>query len=736
MDSRRPEALVTYCPAGLCTRVCLGLGIGDKFAGPGSRKIWERLVAREVALDKVRNIGVMAHIDAGKTTTTERILYYTGRVHRPGDVDDGATQMDYMEQERERGITIQSAATTCTWRGHQINIIDTPGHVDFTAEVERSLRVLDGAVAVFCGVGGVEPQSETVWRQADRYEVPRIAFINKMDRLGANFTAAVQSMVDRLGANPVPVALPIGVEDTFKGAIDLLEMTARIEHEDDLGATFDTATIPAEMVEEAELARAEMIEALAEVDEELMELFLAEKEPTVEQIAGALRRATLAGEIVPVFCGSALKNKGVQKLLDAIVDYLPSPLDRPAITGAGRDGEEEQARSPGDDEPFSALAFKILADPFAGRLAFLRVYSGKLDAGKTVLNVNTGKRERINRLLRMHADKREDLKEARAGDIVAAVGFKEIRTGDTLTVQEHPLLLEAMNFAEPVIYMAIEPKTKADQDKLGDALKSMADEDPSFQVRMDPDSGQTVIWGMGELHLEIMIDRLQREHRVAANVGRPQVAYRETVTSEVRQRGHFERDLAGKTNFAEVELTIAPGGYGTGNTFVNELTKDVIPAEFVPYIENSAKQACETGVLAGYPLVDVAIRLTGGKFEEGESTEMGFRNAAVGALWDGAKSAKPVLLEPVMAVEISVPAEFLGDVTGHLNSRRGRVMGMEQRKNDQIVQAIVPLVEMFGYATQLRSLTQGRGVFSMQLSRYEKVPEKIAVEIMRLHAGA
>ncbi len=693
-------------------------------------------MAREVALDKVRNIGVMAHIDAGKTTTTERILYYTGRVHRPGDVDDGATQMDYMEQERERGITIQSAATTCTWRGHQINIIDTPGHVDFTAEVERSLRVLDGAVAVFCGVGGVEPQSETVWRQADRYEVPRIAFINKMDRLGANFTAAVQSMVDRLGANPVPVALPIGVEDTFKGAIDLLEMTARIEHEDDLGATFDTATIPAEMVEEAELARAEMIEALAEVDEELMELFLAEKEPTVEQIAGALRRATLAGEIVPVFCGSALKNKGVQKLLDAIVDYLPSPLDRPAITGAGRDGEEEQARSPGDDEPFSALAFKILADPFAGRLAFLRVYSGKLDAGKTVLNVNTGKRERINRLLRMHADKREDLKEARAGDIVAAVGFKEIRTGDTLTVQEHPLLLEAMNFAEPVIYMAIEPKTKADQDKLGDALKSMADEDPSFQVRMDPDSGQTVIWGMGELHLEIMIDRLQREHRVAANVGRPQVAYRETVTSEVRQRGHFERDLAGKTNFAEVELTIAPGGYGTGNTFVNELTKDVIPAEFVPYIENSAKQACETGVLAGYPLVDVAIRLTGGKFEEGESTEMGFRNAAVGALWDGAKSAKPVLLEPVMAVEISVPAEFLGDVTGHLNSRRGRVMGMEQRKNDQIVQAIVPLVEMFGYATQLRSLTQGRGVFSMQLSRYEKVPEKIAVEIMRLHAGA
>jgi len=693
-------------------------------------------VAREVALEMVRNIGIMAHNDAGKTTTTERILFYTGRVHRPGDVDDGATQMDYMEQERERGITIQSAATTCTWRGHRINIIDTPGHVDFTAEVERSLRVLDGAVAVFCGVGGVEPQSETVWRQADRYDVPRIAFINKMDRLGADFGAAVQSMVDRLGARPVPVTLPIGVEDTFRGAIDLLEMTSRIEHVDSLGATYETAMIPAEMVEEAELARVEMIEALAEVDEELMELFLNEEEPSVGQIAGALRRATLTGEIVPVFCGSSLKNKGVQKLLDGIVDYLPSPLDRPPVLGTGRDGEGEQTRVTGDDEPFSALAFKILADPFAGKLAFLRVYSGTLDAGKTVLNVNTGKRERINRLLRMHADKREDLKEVRAGDIVAAVGFKEIRTGDTLTVQEHPLLLEAMDFAEPVIYMAIEPKTKADQEKLGLALKSMAEEDPSFQVRKDADSGQTVVWGMGELHLEIMIDRLQREHRVAANVGRPQVAYRETVTAEVTQRGLFERELAGKTNFAEVELVIAPGEYGMGNTFVNELADGALPADFVPFVEDSAMQACGTGVLAGYPLVDVAVRLTHARFEEGESTEMGFRNAAVNALWDGAKNAKPVLLEPVMAVEISVPADFLGDVTGHLNSRRGRVVGMDQRKNEQVIRAEVPLVEMFGYATQLRSLTQGRGVFTMQLSRYEKVPDKIAAEMMRLHAGA
>ncbi|MCK9995621.1 MAG: elongation factor G [Candidatus Krumholzibacteria bacterium] len=693
-------------------------------------------MAREVALELVRNIGIMAHIDAGKTTTTERILYYTGRVHRPGDVDDGATQMDYMEQERERGITIMSAATTCRWRDCQINIIDTPGHVDFTAEVERSLRVLDGAVAVFCGVGGVEPQSETVWRQADRYGVPRIAFVNKMDRLGADFERAVESMVERLGARPLKVNLPIGAEEAFTGVVDLLEMNARTPHEEDLGATFETVEIPAGMVGEAEAARAEMIETAADVDEELAELFLAETEPTVEQLKAGIRRATLAGEIVPVFCGSALKNKGVQKLLDAIVDYLPSPLDRPPITGTGKDGEGEEGRSPGDEEPFSALAFKILADPFAGRLAFLRVYSGKLDAGKTVLNVNTGKRERIQRLLRMHADKREDLQEVRTGDIVAAVGFKKIRTGDTLTVQEHPLLLEAMAFAEPVIYMAIEPKTKADQDKLGEALQSMADEDPSFQVRKDPDSGQTVIWGMGELHLEIMIDRLMREHRVACNVGRPQVAYRETVSIKKRSHGEFLKDLAGKTNFAEVELVIAPGDYGTGNTFANEVGEDVIPGEFIPFIESSAKQACETGVLAGYPLVDVAIRLVGGKFDEGESTEMGFRNAAVTALWDGAKAADPVLLEPVMDVEINVPAEFLGDVTGHLNSRRGRVTGMGQQGGIQVVHAVVPLVEMFEYATRLRSLTQGRGVFSMQLARYDKVPEKIAAEITRLNAGA
>jgi elongation factor G len=557
-----------------------------------------------------------------------------------------------------------------------------------------------------------------------------------MDRLGADFDKAVASMVERLGARPLKVNLPIGAEESFTGVIDLLEMNARYEHEEDLGATFETATIPAELAGEAEAARAELIESVAEVDEELAELFLAETEPTLAQLAAGIRRATLAGELVPVFCGSALKNKGVQKLLDGVVDYLPSPLDRPAIQGTGKDGQGAESRRPDDGEPFSALAFKILADPFAGRLAFLRVYSGKLDAGKTVLNVNTGKRERIQRLLRMHADKREDLTEARTGDIVAAVGFKEIRTGDTLAVQEHPVLLEAMSFAEPVIYMAIEPKTKADQDKLGEALQSMADEDPSFQVRKDPDSGQTVIWGMGELHLEIMVDRLMREHRVACNVGRPQVAYRETVTKKTRSRGDFAKELAGKTNFAQVELVIAPGDYGTGNTFVNEASPEQVPAEFVPFVESSAKQACETGVLAGYPLVDVVIRLVGGKFDEGESTEMGFRNAAVTALWDGAKAAGPVLLEPVMSVEINVPAEFLGDVTGHLNSRRGRVTGMDQLRGNQIVHAQVPLVEMFGYATQLRSLTQGRGVFSMQLERYDKVPEKIAADITRLYAGA
>ena len=693
-------------------------------------------MARLVALETIRNIGIMAHIDAGKTTSTERILYYTGRVHRPGDVDDGATQMDYMDQERERGITIMSAATFCTWNDHQINIIDTPGHVDFTAEVERSLRVLDGAVAVFCGVGGVEPQSETVWKQADRYEVPRIAFINKMDRLGADFMAAIDSMVERLDAHPLPVNLPVGVEDTFRGVVNLLTMEARIYNNDDLGASWETVPVPAEMADEAATARAGLIETLAEADEEIMEIFVAEQEPSPEQLTAAIRRTTLSGALVPVLCGSALKNKGVQDLLDAIVAYLPSPLDRPAVVGIEVEGVPGGERRPGDDEPFCALTFKILADPFAGRLAFLRVYSGAFRAGNTVWNATTGKRERLQRLLRMHADKREDLQIIRTGDIAAAVGFKQIRTGDTLTAQEAPLLLEAINFADPVIYMAIEPRTKADQEKLGGALRDLEDEDPSFHVRKDPDSGQTVIWGMGELHLEIMVDRLRRERNIACNLGRPQVAYRETVSREVTASGTFERDLAGKTNFAKVELTIAPGDYGTGITFVNETDPGRVPAEFVPFVAESARQACETGVLAGYPLVDLAIRLTGGAFAEGESTELGFRNAATSALWDGAKAGEPVLLEPVMSVEVVAPVDHVGDVTGNLNSRRGKVTGMDQRRGDQVVHAEVPLVEMFGYATQLRSLTQGRGVFSMQLARYERVPEKIAADITRLYAGA
>ena len=690
-------------------------------------------------LEKYRNIGIMAHIDAGKTTTTERVLFYSGRVHRPGEVDDGAAQMDYMEQEKERGITITSAATTTSWRDTRINIIDTPGHVDFTAEVERSLRVLDGAVAVFCGVGGVEPQSETVWKQADTYGVPRIAFINKMDRLGADFDRAIKSMVDRLAAKPLPLQFPIGAEDTFRGAVDLLEMRARIENADDLGMTFLDEPVPAELQGRMEEARGAMIETLAEADDEIMDLYigsdLAEDEISTEQLVAAIRRVTLSGALVPVLCGSSLKNKGVKRLLDAIVDYLPSPLDRPEVAGLTTEGEPGEIRRADDEEPFAALAFKILADPFAGRLAFLRVYSGRLEAGKTVLNVNTGKRERINRLLRIHAEKREDVKEARTGDIVAAVGFKEIRTGDTLTAFEAPLVLDEMTFAEPVIYLAIEPKTKADQDKLGEALKALADEDPSFHVRKDKDSGQTVIWGMGELHLEILIDRLQREHKVACNVGRTQVAYRETITKPVVHTAEYTRDAAGKTNFARVELTLEPGKSGTGVAFANEASEGQIPAEFVPFIEDSAVMACETGVLAGYPLTDISIRLTGGAFEEGESSEMGFRNAAVNALWDGAKDADPVMLEPIMAVEISTPSDFLGDVTGHLNSQRGRVLGMTQRKSDQVVTAEVPLDSMFGYATSLRSLTQGRGAYSMQLARYDKVPEKIAAEMTRLNAG-
>jgi elongation factor G len=693
-------------------------------------------VARKVALEKIRNIGIMAHIDAGKTTTTERVLFYTGRIHRPGEIDDGATQMDYMEQERERGITITSAATTTVWRDHWINLIDTPGHVDFTVEVERSLRVLDGAVAVFCGVGGVEPQSETVWKQADRYGVPRLAFVNKMDRLGADFDRVIGMMRDRLLARPVPVVLPIGSEEAFRGIVDLIEMRALLFHEADLGSTWEVAPIPAECVVAAAAGRQAMVEAAAEHDEELMELFVAEKNPTSAQLVRALRRGTLAGALVPVFCGSALKNKGVQRLLDGVVDFLPSPLDREGVRGHDPQNESTLVRQPSDDEPFSALVFKIASDPHAGTLAFTRVYSGLIEAGKVALNVNTGRRERVQKIFRMHADKREELAEARTGDIVAIVGPKELRTGVTLADIEAPILLEAMTFPEPVIYVAIEPKTKADADKLVEALASLSLEDPTFQVKKDPDSGQTVIWGMGELHLEIISDRLQREFKVACNVGRPQVAYRESITTSVTNDYEHRKEVGGRGNYARVKLALAPAAYGSGVSFANDLPAGTLPAVFVTAIENGARQAAETGILAGYALVDLSVRLVDAAQIEGESTEADFAYAATEAFWNGARDAKPALLEPVMQVEVVVPESYLGDVTGHLNARRGKITGMEQVRMDRVIQAEVPLTEMFGYATQLRSLSQGRGVYTMQLARYDRVPEKIAAQITRLYVGS
>ncbi|MDY0108523.1 MAG: elongation factor G [Candidatus Krumholzibacteria bacterium] len=693
-------------------------------------------MSRTVNLNQVRNIGIMAHIDAGKTTTTERILFYTGRVHRPGEVDDGAAQMDYMEQEKERGITITSAATTVTWRDCRINLIDTPGHVDFTMEVERSLRVLDGAVAVFCAVGGVEPQSETVWRQADRYRVPRLAFVNKLDRLGADFPRVLAMMRDRLGARPVPVCLPIGAEENFRGIVDLLSMTARLYHDDDLGATWTDDEIPAELQAEAAQARAHLVEAAAEMDEAVMEQFLADQEPDRDRLVQALRRGTIQAGLVPVFCGSALKNKGVQRLLDGIVEFLPSPVERPAISGVDPRSDETQTREPRDDEPFSALVFKLVADKHAGSLAFARVYSGALEAGKVALNVAAGKKERVQRIFRMHADKREELKEARTGDIVALVGPKHLRTGTSLTDLEAPLLLEPMVFPDPVIYVAIEPRTKADGLKLKDALDVLSYEDPTFQVKIDPDSGQTVIWGMGELHLEIIADRLRREFNVACNVGRPQVAYRETITVETVSEFERRKDPAGHGNYAKVVLGLAPGSYGSGVVFEPAPGGVGLVPDFLAAIENGVRMACDTGVLAGYSLVDLRIDLRQAGVTDGETAEPDLAYAASEALWNGARDAQPVVLEPVMAVEVVVPESYLGDVTGHLNSRRGKITGLAQVRNDRVVQAVVPLAEMFGYATQLRSLTQGRGVYSMQLARYERVPDRVAADLTRHYVGA
>jgi len=703
-------------------------------------------MARKVPLERTRNIGIMAHIDAGKTTTTERILFYTGRTHKLGEVHEGAATMDWMEQEQERGITITSAATTAFWKDHRINIIDTPGHVDFTVEVERSLRVLDGAIAVFDAVAGVEPQSETVWRQADKYRVPRIAFINKMDRVGANFDASVQSMVDRLGARPVPVQLPLGAEADFQGVIDLITMRA-IVWRDELGREWGEEDIPAEYLDRAQEARTQLIEAVAEYDDELMEDYLEERPIEPERLKADLRKATLdfhGGErppLTPVLCGAAFKNKGIQPLLDAVIDYLPSPLDIPPVSGvvpgsAGDDGEERvEERPASDDAPFAALAFKVMSDPFVGKLTYFRVYSGTLQAGSKVLNATTGRTERIGRLLMMHANHREEQDEVYAGDIAAAVGLKQTSTGDTLCDPQHPIVLETMQFPEPVVHLSIEPKTKADQEKLSVGLSRLAEEDPTFRVRTDEETGQTVISGMGELHLEVIVDRLRREFNVDANVGRPQVAYRETIKGSAnRVEGKFIRQTGGAGQYGVVYIDIEPAP-GEGFDFVNEVKGGAVPSEFIPAVEQGIEEAMASGVLAGYPVQDVRVRLVDGKSHEVDSSEMAFKIAGSLAFKDAAKRANPVLLEPIMSVEVVTPQEFVGDVIGDLSRRRGRVESQEQRGNAIAVRASVPLAEMFGYATDLRSMTQGRANYTMQFSRYEEVPPQIAREIIESRSG-
>jgi elongation factor G len=684
-----------------------------------------------VALERTRNIGIMAHIDAGKTTTTERILYYTGRTHKMGEVHEGAATMDWMAQEQERGITITSAATTAFWRDSRINIIDTPGHVDFTVEVERSLRVLDGAIAVFDAVAGVEPQSETVWRQADRYHVPRIAFINKMDRTGADFFQSVQSMVDRLGAKPVPVQLPLGREEGFRGVIDLVEMRA-LAWNDPLGVNVEEGEIPAELSEQANEYHHQLIDAIAEKDEELLETYLEDEDAvTPEMIRRALRKATLDAEVTPVLLGSAFKNKGIQPLLDAVVEYLPSPLDVPPVHGLDPRTEHELSRRPALDEPFSALAFKVMSDPYVGRLTYIRVYSGLVKAGDRVLNTATGRNERISRILQMHANHREEREEIGAGEIAALVGLKATSTGETLAVETAPIKLESMDFPEPVISVAIEPKTKGDQDKLATGLQRLSDEDPTFRVRTDQETGQTLISGMGELHLEIIVDRLMREFSVDANVGRPQVAYRETVTKPVQKvEGRFVRQTGGRGQYGHVYIDVEPAEPGEGYEFIDRITGGAIPKEFIPPVDLGIQEAMESGVLAGYPVVDVRISLIDGSFHDVDSSEMAFKVAGSMAFKAAMQRAKPALLEPVMAVEVVTPEEYLGDVMGDLNARRGHVEGLEPRGNAQVIKARVPLATMFGYATALRSTTQGRATFTMQFDRYEEVPQSIAGEIV------
>lgn len=688
---------------------------------------------RQFSLENTRNIGIIAHIDAGKTTTTERILFYTGRVHKIGEVHDGAATMDWMVQEQERGITITSAATTAQWKGHRINIIDTPGHVDFTVEVERSLRVLDGACGVFDAKGGVEPQSETVWRQADKYRVPRIAYVNKMDIIGADFLACVEQMRTRLGAKAVPIQLPIGAEDSFAGMVDLVENKAII-YTDDLGTTSEARDIPDDLKDLTAQYRTELIEAAAEVDEELMMKYLEGEEITVAELKAAIRKGTCSVELFPVLCGSSYRNKGVQPMLDAVVDYLPSPLDVPSIKGVTMDGENVERHS-SDEEPFSALAFKIMTDPFVGKLAFFRVYSGTLTSGSYVQNSTKGKRERIGRILQMHANHREEIETVYAGDIAAAVGLKDTTTGDTLCDDKNMVVLESMEFPDPVIDVAIEPKTKADQDKMGIALGKLAEEDPTFRTHTNTETGQTIIQGMGELHLEIIVDRLQREFKVECNVGRPQVAYKETITQRVEQEGKFVRQSGGRGQYGHVKIILEPLERGQGYLFENKIVGGVVPKEYIPAVDEGIHEALQNGVVAGYPMIDVKATIYDGSYHDVDSSEMAFKIAGSMALKAGAAKAGPVLLEPIMKVEVTVPEEYMGDIMGDINSRRGRVEGMDRRGNAQVIRGYVPLAEMFGYSTNLRSRTQGRGTYSMEFFSYEEVPKSIAQEITAKNKG-
>ena len=686
-------------------------------------------VPRMDELDRVRNIGIMAHIDAGKTTTTERILYYTGRSHKMGEVHEGAATMDWMVQEQERGITITSAATTCFWADHRINIIDTPGHVDFTVEVERSLRVLDGAVALFDSVAGVQPQSETVWRQADKYKVPRIAFINKMDRTGADFFNAVETIKDRLGANAHALQIPIGAEDKFIGHVDLVTMKA-ITYVDPLGQQWEEGDVPAELKEQAEHYRHELIEAIADHDDEILQAFLDEQPVEEEKLKSAIRAATLDNSITPVLLGSAFKNKGVQPLLDAVIDYLPSPIDVPPVVGTDPKTGEPTEREPRLDAPFSALAFKVMSDPFVGKLTYFRVYSGKLNSGSYIFNTSTGRKERVGRLLEMHANHREDVEQIAVGSIAAAVGLKQTTTGDTLCDPDAPVLLESIDFPDPVIDVAVEPKTKADQDKLQNALVRLAEEDPTFRVRTNEETGQTIIAGMGELHLEIIVDRLMREFKVDANVGRPQVAYRETVRNAVQHiRGKFVRQSGGRGQYGDAVIDMEPNGQGAGYEFINKVVGGAIPREYISSIDAGIREAMEAGVLAGYPVVDIKVTLVDGSYHDVDSNEMAFKVAGSMAFKEASKRAKPVLLEPVMAVEVVTPEDYMGDVIGNINSRRGQIEGMEPRGNAQVIRAKVPLAEMFGYATDVRTMSQGRATYTMQFLHYAEVPHSIAEKL-------